>query len=595
SVLEELKLDDERQQLSNPSLRKNADRSDDALNATVNGECHYCHKAGHFRSECRRRQNDEAKGVQRRNVRDKPQGNGGGRGSYDGGRNGGRFSGRGRGRNGGNGRGGGRPNWRGADYGNYAEEDEMEDIFMIEEDLPVTSCPDDEDTWWQTDVDPAIEPETDDVSTELCQYATDETDECNAAAMYVREAIIDSGATAHMTGDIDLLHSVVACARGVRLADGHPIPVTAMGDLKIKSDETGRTATFKNVLYVPTLKKTLVSISRINRQSNDASLVFKKDHCQLRNKNKLSITARWNDSYLYAIQGKFILPGINDEANMAEAADAMLWHARMGHIPAGSMAAASKASIGGPTDLPKTITYDDDQRDGRRGATTQATKEDIDMDPADTPLLPQHSASGTTSERGKSPPGRKTSPARLMGQPFAHYPPQITRHDTRNSRRITTTGATPVVAVAPTHEEEPRESRWDRSHRPSTKKQSTSPGRTKQTAMDGLDAARHAARATAVESKRSASRNKIRANATTAQPERKASDRGQSPHKTMRTEGTRGVATKVPWQHPIDQDDSSDAANAAYDVCFNATDVDEDVPATFREAMQSADATGWLE
>ncbi|RHX96778.1 hypothetical protein DYB36_011347 [Aphanomyces astaci] len=576
SVLEELKLDDERQQLSNPSLRKNADKSDDALNATVNGECHYCHKAGHFRSECRRRQNDEAKGVQRRNVRDKPQGNGGGRGSYDGGRNGGRFSGRGRGRNGGNGRGGGRPNWRGADYGNYAEEDEMEDIFMIEEDLPVTSCPDDEDTWWQTDVDPAIEPETDDVSTELCQYATDETDECNAAAMYVREAIIDSGATAHMTGDIDLLHSVVACARGVRLADGHPIPVTAMGDLKIKSDETGRTATFKNVLYVPTLKKTLVSISRINRQSNDASLVFKKDHCQLRNKNKLSITARWNDSYLYAIQGKFILPGINDEANMAEAADAMLWHARMGHIPAGSMAAASKASIGGPTDLPKTITcedYDDDQRDGRRGATTQATKEDIDMDPADTPLLPQHSASGTTSERSKSPPGRKTSPARLMGQPFGHYPPQITRHDTRNSRRITTTGATPVVAVAPTHEEEPRESRWDRSHRPSTKKQSTSPGRTKQTAMDGLDAARHAARATAVESKRSASRNKIRANATTAQPERKASDRGQSPHKTMRTEGTRGVATKVPWQHPIDQDDSSDAANAAYDVCFNATDL----------------------
>ncbi|RHY17077.1 hypothetical protein DYB25_010748, partial [Aphanomyces astaci] len=327
SVLEELKLDDERQQLSNSSLRKNADKSDDALNATVNGECHYCHKAGHFRSECRRRQNDEAKGVQRRNVRDKPQGNGGGRGSYDGGRNGGRFSGRGRGRNGGNGRGGGRPNWRGADYGNYAEEDEMEDIFMIEEDLPVTSCPDDEDTWWQTDVDPAIEPETDDVSTELCQYATDETDECNAAAMYVREAIIDSGATAHMTGDIDLLHSVVACARGDRLADGHPIPVTAMGDLKIKSDETGRTTTFKNVLYVPTLKKTLVSISRINRQSNDASLVFKKDHCQLRNKNKLSITARWNDSYLYAIQGKFILPGINDEANMAEAADAMLWHA----------------------------------------------------------------------------------------------------------------------------------------------------------------------------------------------------------------------------------------------------------------------------
>ncbi|RLO11910.1 hypothetical protein DYB28_010068, partial [Aphanomyces astaci] len=283
-----LKLDDERQQLSNPSLRKNADRSDDALNATVNGEYHYCHKPGHLRSECRRRQSDEAKGVQRRNVRDKPQGNGGGRSSYDGGRNGGRFSGRGRGRNNGNGRGGGRPNWRGAGHGNFAE-DEIEDLFIMEEDIHLSSRPDDEDTWWLTDEDLAVDFETDTVSMELSQYATDETDECNAAmSTYKREAIIDSGATAHMTGDIDLLHSVVACTRGVRLADGHPIPVTAMGDLKIKSEETGRTATFKNILYVPTLKKTLVSISRINRQSGDASLVFEKDHCQLRNKNKLS-------------------------------------------------------------------------------------------------------------------------------------------------------------------------------------------------------------------------------------------------------------------------------------------------------------------
>ncbi|RHY84336.1 hypothetical protein DYB37_008007 [Aphanomyces astaci] len=128
SVLEELKLDDERQKLSNPSLRKNADRSDDALNATANGKCHYCHKPVHFRIECRRRQTDEAKGVQRRSVQDKLHGNSSERGrSY------------------GNGRGG------------------------------------------------------------------DETDECNAAMLtYKREAIIDNGTTAHITGDIDLLHSVVA-------------------------------------------------------------------------------------------------------------------------------------------------------------------------------------------------------------------------------------------------------------------------------------------------------------------------------------------------------------------------------------------------
>ncbi|ETV65462.1 hypothetical protein H257_17798 [Aphanomyces astaci] len=220
----------------------------------------------------------------------------------------------------------------------------------------------------------------------------------------------------------------------------------------------------------------------------------------------------------------------------------------------------------------------------------QATKKDVDMDLANTQTPPQRSASSMTSERGKSPSNRKSSPARLMGQHFAHYPPQVTRHDTRNSRRA----AEAAGVAAPTHEEGPRESRWDPSHRPSNKK-STSPGRTKQAAVEGMDAARHQARATTVDSKCSTSRNaKVRASATTAQPTRKAGDRGQSPHKTMRTEETRGVATKLPWQHPIDRDDPSDAANAAYDACFNATDVDEDVSATFHEAMQSADATGYL-
>ncbi|KAG9405694.1 hypothetical protein AC1031_003606 [Aphanomyces cochlioides] len=54
SIIAELKLDDERQHLSNPSLRKQAGRSDDALNATANVQCHYCNKPGHIRPECRR-------------------------------------------------------------------------------------------------------------------------------------------------------------------------------------------------------------------------------------------------------------------------------------------------------------------------------------------------------------------------------------------------------------------------------------------------------------------------------------------------------------------------------------------------------------
>ncbi|KAF0739240.1 hypothetical protein Ae201684_005159 [Aphanomyces euteiches] len=62
-----------------------------------------------------------------------------------------------------------------------------------------------------------------------------------------------------------------------------------MGDLKIKSTDTGRVATFKNVLYVPSLKKTLVSISRINRQSDDTSITFKSDQCLLKAKNRCRV------------------------------------------------------------------------------------------------------------------------------------------------------------------------------------------------------------------------------------------------------------------------------------------------------------------
>ncbi|KAH9148215.1 hypothetical protein LEN26_004562 [Aphanomyces euteiches] len=78
----------------------------------------------------------------------------------------------------------------------------------------------------------------------------------------------------------------------------------------------------------------------------------------------------------------------------------------------------------------------------------------------------------------------------------------------------------------------------------------------------------------------------------TALPERKQNDRGQSPTKTMRTDSDRGVATKVPQQCSAHEDDS---ANAAYDICYNANDIDEEVPGTFDEAMRSPDATGWLE
>ncbi|KAH9110641.1 hypothetical protein AeMF1_014629 [Aphanomyces euteiches] len=63
----------------------------------------------------------------------------------------------------------------------------------------------------------------------------------------------------------------------------------------------------------------------------------------------------------------------------------------------------------------------------------------------------------------------------------------------------------------------------------------------------------------------------------------------------------RGMATKdyaEDRDHQVRLDQTqflSDRANVAYDVCYNVADIDDDVPSTFWEAMQSADAEQWLE
>ncbi|KAF0703123.1 hypothetical protein AaE_015536 [Aphanomyces astaci] len=200
-----------------------------------------------------------------------------------------------------------------------------------------------------------LEDEIDEVTADLANYATmlrDDDDECNNVLSSKAEVIVDSGATCHMTGDETILHDAIACKRGVRLADGHPISVTTMGNVRMKSRDTGRTVVFRNVLLVPSLTKTLISISRITDSADAASILFKKDYCNIRSRTHLSIVGKWNAARLYAVHGDVIKPRpAADQANSAEVAEPMLWHARCGHVPWNSMSAMIKAMKGGPTNL----------------------------------------------------------------------------------------------------------------------------------------------------------------------------------------------------------------------------------------------------
>ena len=123
-IIAELKLDDERQQLHNPSLAKKS--TDDAFNVGVN-ECRYCGKQGHYSADCYKKQSDRDKGIFRSNVSNTPkQTNGRGRGNSYRGNGRGRDRGRGRGGNFGRGRGG--YHQRQVDDGNAAFND-VDDLF----------------------------------------------------------------------------------------------------------------------------------------------------------------------------------------------------------------------------------------------------------------------------------------------------------------------------------------------------------------------------------------------------------------------------------------------------------------------------------
>ncbi|RHY44651.1 hypothetical protein DYB34_013538 [Aphanomyces astaci] len=121
-----------------------------------------------------------------------------------------------------------------------------------------------------------LEDEIDEVTADLANYATTLSDDEDERPLTQNRC--DCGQRRNVPGDEIIRHDAIACKRGVRLADGHPISVTTVGDVRMKSKDTGRTVVFCNVLLVPNLTKTLISISRITDSADAASILFKQDY-----------------------------------------------------------------------------------------------------------------------------------------------------------------------------------------------------------------------------------------------------------------------------------------------------------------------------
>ncbi|RHZ00989.1 hypothetical protein DYB35_012343, partial [Aphanomyces astaci] len=562
-ILAELKLDDERQKLHDPNLAKRANTMDDALNVGPD-DCHYCGKNGHYKADCRRRSTDREKGIYRQNVRQPPRTNGGRGGSR----------GRGRGRNG----------WGRHDDSNYVKADDDEDLFMVQEISIAQADGDMKPHRHETDRDKSggpmeLEDEIDEVTADLANYATmlsDNDDECNNVLSSKAEVIVDSGATCHMTGDETILHDAIACKRGVRLADGHPISVTTMGDVRMKSRGTGRTVVFRNVLLVPSLTKTLISISRITDSTDAASILFKKDYCNIRSRTHLSIVGKCNAARMYAVHGDVIKPRpAADQTNSAEVAEPMLWHARCGHCLFVGYNETKKAykvydledeKVVYSVDItfheneflrPKAVLADADG--------VQVTK--TEGQPADDQPLADDGDDDMGQEQPPRTPAQNTPKSHPLatpcGQrqppptPYARYPPRVLFRDDP-----------PTEAAEDEVNPLPQAANTIRTGRENTKARTAAQTQIREATNETMQNVRRSARISELTQRRhqvvAAPETKPPFHPTraTARPHDADSPYMEAPAKTMRTTADRGITTR----------EYEDNAALAYEVCMNVAD-----------------------
>ncbi|XP_071909660.1 uncharacterized protein [Coffea arabica] len=93
--------------------------------------------------------------------------------------------------------------------------------------------------------------------------------------------IIDSGASDHMTNSFKLFQSYTPCSgnKKIKVADGGFSPVAGKGSIQISKN-----VNLKSVLHVPKLASSLLSVSKLTKDSNCLA-IFDESHCAFQDKN----------------------------------------------------------------------------------------------------------------------------------------------------------------------------------------------------------------------------------------------------------------------------------------------------------------------
>jgi hypothetical protein len=158
---------------------------------------------------------------------------------------------------------------------------------------------------------------------------------------------IDLGATIHVANLLQGFRSTRTTQRSerqIKVANGAQANVEAVGDVHLELD-TGFIMILRDVLYVPSLQRNLISVSHLD---NDGyTCLFGDGRCLIEcNDTVISIAFRRNDLYLLSLRESvnsvcddntnvFSSTVANRKRKRTHDASPKLWHCRLGHISRG--------------------------------------------------------------------------------------------------------------------------------------------------------------------------------------------------------------------------------------------------------------------
>ena len=170
---------------------------------------------------------------------------------------------------------------------------------------------------------------------------------------------IDSGATVHISNSLQVFPSMRTIRRGersLRVADGTEVEVEGIGNIALELN-SGFNLQLDDVLYVPSLKRNLISVSALDDSGHVS--IFGSNKCIIKFNNiRVGLASRQGKLYMLSLDDNPVM-NVYDNSHKRKRFDETLlklWHYRLGHISKGRMERLIKEEI-----LPPLVFSDSEQ------------------------------------------------------------------------------------------------------------------------------------------------------------------------------------------------------------------------------------------